>query len=175
VPGGEVVAAVDHYVGARDERLERAQIHALRHRRHADLRVDGGDALAGGLDLGASDRGGVEQHLPLQVREIDVVGVDQGQVSDAGGGEELRDRIAQPADAHHERVRRAEALLGVHAELLEEDVAAVAQELTVVHGGHRRQKRPVEPGVLRCLERCRVVMASPVPRAPCSSPGPAGP
>ena len=95
---------------------------------------------AGGVDLGPSDVGGVEQDLALQIGQIDLVGVDQRQRPDAGCGEKLRDRVAETADADDQRVRSGEALLRVDAELGQQDVPAVAQQLGVVH---RRSVRPL--------------------------------
>ena len=48
---------------------------------------------------------------------------------DARRGEELRDRRAEAADADDERVRGCEARLRIRPELVEQDVAAVAQQL----------------------------------------------
>ncbi len=55
-------------------------------------------------------------------------------VPDAGGGEELRGRRAESAGADDQRVGGGELLLRVEAELGQQDVAAVAEELRVVHG-----------------------------------------
>ena len=52
---------------------------------------------------------------------------------DAGGGQELRHRVAEAADADDQRMRCREALLRVNAELGQEDVSAVAQQLGIVH------------------------------------------
>ena len=62
-----------------------------------------------------------------------LVGVDQGQRPDAGRGEKLRCRVAQAADADDQRMRVRKALLRVDAQLGQQHVPAVAQQLGVVH------------------------------------------
>ena len=76
------------------------------------------------------------QDLPLQVGEVDRVAVGEQDPADAGRGEIERRRRAEAAGADHQRVRAEQALLPLDADLVEQDVAAVAQQLVVVHVAH---------------------------------------
>src|SRR6185295_7778651 len=89
----------------------------------ADLRIDRGEALAGGVYLGPSDVGGAEQDLTLQIGQIDLVGVD----------EKVGGRVAQAADADDQHMRVGKALLRVDAQLGQQHVPAVTEQLRVVH------------------------------------------
>lgn len=74
------------------------------------------------------------QDLPLQVREVDRVGVDERERADSGRREIHRGRRAEAARADDDRMRIEKALLRLDADLVDEDVAGVAKELIVVHG-----------------------------------------
>ncbi len=80
------------------------------------------------------------EDLPLQVGEVDAVRIAERQRPDAGRDEKLRGRRAEPAGADDERMRGGEFLLRVDAELGEQDVPAVAEQLGVVH---RRGRVPL--------------------------------
>jgi hypothetical protein len=69
--------------------------------------------------------------LPLQVRQIDRVAVDQRDAADAGAAQVQRRRRTQAAGADDERVRRAQTLLALDTDLVEQDVARLAQQLLV--------------------------------------------
>jgi hypothetical protein len=90
--------------------------------------------------------------LPLQVGEIDVVMIAQRQAADARSGEVQRDRRAQPARADDQCMRREQPLLPLDADLGEQDVSAVAQQLLVVEVDVGFQR-----SVLGCqrAQRCR--------------------
>jgi hypothetical protein len=70
--------------------------------------------------------------LPLQVGEIDLVGVGQRQPADSRRGEIEGRRAAEAAGADDQRARRAQPFLPLDADLGEQDVPAVAEELLVV-------------------------------------------
>jgi hypothetical protein len=72
------------------------------------------------------------QDLPLQVGEVDLVGIGEGQLADAAGGQVERGGAAQPACADDQRGGRAQPLLPLDPDFGKEDVAAVAEELLVV-------------------------------------------
>ena len=97
-----------------------------------DEGIDRREAPARRRDLRRAHVGGRVQDLALQIGEIDAVGIGERERSDTGGGEELRDRCAQSADAHDEVTRGGEALLRLDAELGQQDVPAVAKEAGVV-------------------------------------------
>jgi len=64
-----------------------------------------------------------------------VVGVGDGQFADSAGGEVERRRAAQPARADNECMGSAQPLLPFDPNFVEQDVAAVAEELLVVQAG----------------------------------------
>jgi hypothetical protein len=72
--------------------------------------------------------------LPLQVGEVDLVGIDQRETADAGRGEVERCRATQPARADDQRVRGAQLLLSFDPDLRQQDVPAVTEKLLVVQG-----------------------------------------
>jgi hypothetical protein len=69
----------------------------------------------------------------LQVGEVDLVGIGEGQAADAGGGEVERGRTTQTARADDQRLGGAQLLLPLDPDFREEDVAAVAEKLLVVN------------------------------------------
>lgn len=85
------------------------------------------------------DRIRAVEDLALQVGEVDLVRIGDRQLADAAGGEVERRRASQAARADDQRVRRAQPLLALDPNLIEKDVAAVAEELLVV--------QVVKPGV----------------------------
>ena len=74
------------------------------------------------------------QDLPLQVGQINVVAVCQGEVSNAGRSKIECGRRAKSASADDQCVRIKQALLAFDTDIIQEDVATVAQQLLVVHG-----------------------------------------
>ena len=70
--------------------------------------------------------------LALQVTEVDLVGIGDGEAAEAGGREVERRGTAEAARADQERVRGTQLLLPLDPDFREEDVAAVAEKLLVV-------------------------------------------
>ena len=73
--------------------------------------------------------------LTLEIGEINIVAVTDGDASDTRRGEVERDRRAESAGADDERMRGDQLLLALDADLGQQNVTAVAQQLLVVHGG----------------------------------------
>jgi len=71
-------------------------------------------------------------HLPLEVRALDHVAVDDPDCADARGREVLDDRRAEPAGADHERASVEEALFALRADLVHDHVSGVPVELVSV-------------------------------------------
>jgi hypothetical protein len=67
--------------------------------------VECGETVPGRFDLGPREIGGAVHDLPLQVRQLDMIVVDQDQSADAGRGQVHRDRRAEPAEPDHEHRR----------------------------------------------------------------------
>ena len=134
VPRREVVAAVEHDVGARDERRE------LRRARRAPATVS---MRTSGLTAASRAFAASTLRVPTSAVANRIcrcrlvrstrVGIAERERADPGGGEKLRGRRAEPARADDQRVRLRELLLRVDPELGQQDVPAVAEELGVVH------------------------------------------
>ena len=131
--GGEVVAAVEYDIGSAHEFLQPRGIGALAQGDDVDVGIDLMERLAPRFDLGLAHARGRVHHLALQVREVDGVVVDERQASDAGGGQVQRGRRAEAAGADHEHAGAQDAVLAFDADLVEQDMARVAQQLLVVH------------------------------------------
>ena len=129
---GEVVRAVENDIVCRDQLLDLIAFDARRDLDDFNLRVDGVESRACRFDFPRTDRVGAIQDLPLQVGEIDLVGVGQRQPADARRGEIEGRRAAEAAGADDQRGCRAQPFLPLDADLGEQDVPAVAEELLVV-------------------------------------------
>ena len=67
----------------------------------------------------------IEQHLSLQIGDLDEVAVDDCQVTDAGSGEEFRGHAAKRATPKDERGRIAQTPLPILAEAGKQRLAVV--------------------------------------------------
>src|SRR5690606_19383438 len=83
--------------------------------------------------LVAADAGRGVQDLALQVAELDDVVVGQRDVAHAGGRQVERGGRTESARSHDEHTRRQQFFLPFYSQLVEQDVAGVAQQLLVVH------------------------------------------
>jgi len=101
-------------------------------RNHGDIRVDGIECRTRRIDLDRADRIAAVEDLALQVGEVDGVGIGQRQPADARRGQVERRRAAEPARTDDQRARGAQLLLPLDADLGEQDVPAVPEELLVV-------------------------------------------
>ena len=93
-------------------------IEIVHDRRDADGGVDLRESASSGLRLGdgVCHVPFIEQHLSLQIGDLDEVAVDDCQVTDAGSGEELRGHAAKRATPKDERGRIAQTPLPIFAE-----------------------------------------------------------
>ena len=129
---GEVVRAVENDIVFRDQLFDLIAFDARRDLDNFNLRVDGVERRACRFDFARADRVGAIEDLPLQVGEIDLVGVGERQPADARRGEIEGRRAAEAAGADDQRGCRAQPFLPLDADLGEQDVPAVAEELLVV-------------------------------------------
>ena len=106
----------------------------MRKRNNLNIRIQGIQGRAGSVDFLRAYGIGTVQNLALQVGEVDLVRIGEGERADAAGGQVERRGAAQAAGADDERVRRAQPLLPLDADLFEKDMTAVTQELLVVQG-----------------------------------------
>ena len=139
-------------------RSSRGRIGPLRDRLDLHLRVQRGHCFGGRRGLGLAQPLHGVGDLALQVGQLHLVVVHQRQAADAGTAQVQGDRRAQSARADHQRVRGQQPLLAFDADVIEQDVARVAQELVVVHaailtlpwhGSRREKKKAPHRGALR--------------------------
>jgi hypothetical protein len=131
--GGEIVAAVDHEVVLCRERLEALSVHPLRERRDRDAGIDRRERVARRIHLLPPHRFHAVHDLALQVGEVDLLVVAEGDGAHSRRCEVERDRRAEPSRSDHQRARGEQFLLAFDADLRQQNVAAVAQQLFVVH------------------------------------------
>ena len=132
MPRGEVVRAIKDDVSAFYEWLYRFPVQTLRERDKFNFRIQSKQRCARGLDFRRADRISAVEDLALQVGKVDLVGIGEGQLADAACCEVEGGRTTQAARADDERARRAQAFLAFNADLRQQDVPAVAEELLVV-------------------------------------------
>jgi len=92
---GEVVGAVEHHV--RFLHQIGKILDALVKRRDLDVGIDRLQRNARGFDLYSADVLRAVEDLALQVGKVDLVGVGDGQLADAGRGEVERSGAAEAA------------------------------------------------------------------------------
>ena len=66
------------------------------------------------------------QHLSLQVRQRDVIVIDDANLANARRGEILDQRRSEPSGADHQHARGFELLLAGATDAMQHDVASVA-------------------------------------------------
>ena len=94
-----------------------------------DQRVDLLDRVARALGLGPADVGLPVDDLALQVRLVDRVELDDAERADAGRGQVHEHRRAETAGADGEHLGVLQPLLPVHADVRDDQVAAVPADL----------------------------------------------
>src|SRR5262249_36935973 len=123
------VAAVGDQVVPADQRRRIAGSQADRMRLDLHPGVDRGERGAGAVDLEGADSVGSMHDLPLQIGEIDPVGIGDADRPNTGGGEVEEHRRAEAAGADDEDARGEELRLPLLADLVEDQVAGVALKL----------------------------------------------
>ena len=129
VAGGEVVRPVDHHVPAAQHLRGVGAGQAQREGEDLDIGVERGEGLAGRVGLGAPDVGGAVEDLPLEVRDLDRIRVDDPQPPHTGGRQVEGGRRAEPPGADDEDAGRPDPLLTGRADLRDEDVTVVTASL----------------------------------------------
>ena len=119
----------------------------LDHGAHRDLRRLRMQVLGGGDGLGPAEMRLGEQHLPVQVRRVDGVGVEQGDLADPRRREIGQGRGAEPARTDHRDPGRGEATLTGLAQLRQPHLAQVPAEIVPLRRGPvRRHGAVADPG-----------------------------
>jgi hypothetical protein len=130
---GEVVAAVEHQIDLPHEHGQGVRVETLRERFHHHAGIQRTDRRRRGKRLVPADAGFVVQGLARQIRDLDKIGIGEQQPADAARGQIHRRRRTQPSQTNHQSLRRAQSLLPVDIDERHEDVAAVAQQIGVIH------------------------------------------
>src|SRR5690242_8835938 len=100
-----------------------------------DVRIHVANTLSRRLELGTADVFRAMQHLPLQVRNVDDIEIDEAERADACRGEIERERGAKRAGADEQDASRFELALPVDADVRKDEVPAVAQHLLIGQRG----------------------------------------
>src|SRR6201996_6448850 len=129
VTGGEVVGPVHDQV-VRTENVERVVgVQPLLVQHDLDVRVHLKNASAGRFGLGTADVGDAVDDLPLQVRLVHHVEVDDAERADAGRGQVQQRGRAETAGPDHQHLGVLQPLLPGHAHVGDDEVPRVALHL----------------------------------------------
>ena len=127
--GAEVIGPVQHQVVIRQQGHNIFGADMLLIRLHADVGIQCLQKPTAGFDLGNSHVGRGVEDLPLQVRKIDHVAVNQSDRADTRRAQVQGDRGTQASGANHKDLGPAQFLLPLAANLLEDDLPAVPFDL----------------------------------------------
>ncbi len=98
------------------------------------LRIECLQRLPASLNLGPTDVLRTEEDLPLEIIQAHMVGIDQGDLADAGRREIERCGRAQTAGADKRDMRFGQGLLSGSANLLQHDVPGIAFDIDrIIH------------------------------------------
>ena len=135
IAGVEVVRAIHHQIVVPqdlDDILHR-QTEGVRDDLH--VRVQGLKGLPRGVHLGPTHVLGLVENLALEVRELDMVRINDSKGPDPGGGEIECRGGAEPSGPDAEDLRQEKSLLPPLPHLGEHEVAAVSLDLLGCQGG----------------------------------------
>lgn len=95
-------------------------------RHDLDFRIQIADSFPRRFEFRASDVRRPVKNLAVEIRDVDVVEIDEANAPDAGRGEIRRGGTAEPSRADDEDGRRAQPGLPLDADLRQRDLARVA-------------------------------------------------
>ncbi len=93
---------------------------------HGYMRIEAGERCLGTLHLRLPDRIGVVDDLALQVRQRDLVVIDDADRADARGGKILNERGAETTCADDQHAGGFQLLLAGTAHIAQDDMSRVA-------------------------------------------------
>ena len=96
-------------------------------------------SVAGGFELRSPEVSSRVEHLALQVGQVDLVKIDETDLPDPRGGKVQRRRGAETSGTHEQHLGQSEGLLAGHADLGEQEVAAVSPQLLAGQRVRRRR------------------------------------
>ena len=140
ISGGEVVGAVEDDVVVGEDVQHVALVKPRLVLNHVDVRIQGIDGQPRRFDLRHPNALRRVDHLALQVRIVDDVGVDNPERADSRSGEVKRGGRTETAGANQEDLRIEELALPLFAHLRDQEMPAVAPALV------RRQSLRDAPG-----------------------------
>ena len=148
VPRPDVIGAVQHAVAVGDE-LERVFVsEAVEVRLHDASRVEPAKRGLRGHRLGDPPKALAVDDLAVEVRDLDVVGVREGESTDARGGQVQRRGGAEAADADDQHLGAGQRRLLRGAEGGEGDVPRVPLEVRAGEDVVRARGRLPRPEVV---------------------------
>src|SRR3984957_3102970 len=131
----EIVGAVDDDVVIL-EQFERVAAFELRFvRLNLDIWIQVREPLLRRLGFRLADIARTERNLPLQIRKVDNVEIDEPEFADSGRGEIQTERGAESACADQQHLGVLELELTFHADFGHDQVAALAENLFVGEAG----------------------------------------
>src|SRR3989449_1255081 len=125
-PSLEIVRSVDDDVGVAQEAPDRRRVDILRKRFELDLRVHGTEALRGGVRLRPVHiRFGVER-LPLEIRELDDVAIDEPEVPNPRPGKQVGGDASQGPQTDHDGSCPGELSLALYTNLRKDFLSTIS-------------------------------------------------
>ncbi len=131
VANGQVVGAIQYQLVVGQQGIEQRLVGHGGVGLHLKPGVEGAQGVGGGVHLVVADALIGVQHLALQVGELHLVEIDQGEPADPGHRQILAGSAAKAAGADHQHVSLLERLLPLEIERFEDDLAVVAQEFGI--------------------------------------------
>ena len=127
--GGEIVRAVHDEVVVPDDLPDVAGVQIVLIDPDLDVGVDGQHLLPGRFHLGPVEVPGVMGDLPLEVRDIDGVAINDADGPDSRRGQIEGNRAAQAAGPDNQHPGFEYFFLSFNPDILQEDMAAVPFKL----------------------------------------------
>ena len=125
----EIIRAVDDDVVTRDQILRVLAREPAIVQFDVDMRVRVAQTIVGGFQFAATNVFRAVQNLPVQVRKIDLVRIDQSDRADSGRRQIKRGGGTESAGANAQNARRFQSALSLDADLRENEMARVTREL----------------------------------------------
>ena len=130
VPARQVVRCVDNYIVFPDYFHSVARVKPDRMRDHSDLGIEEAQLFFGGVDFSPSQIGFREDELPLKVRHLNEIGVDDPDTADPSGRQIDSGWNSKAPESHYQHGGALESPLPLGSHLGEDEVSAVSLRLT---------------------------------------------
>ena len=127
--GGESIGTFDQQVMRFDQARGIGQSESLGVNVDPEMRVERKQAGASLFGLGRAAIRRVIQNLPLKIAQFDLIGINDAQATDSGGGQVQQGWRAQATGADHQHARPSQFPLTVKSDLGQNQMPSVAQLL----------------------------------------------